>query len=332
MRFRTRMAAWLAWAALSLPHGSAQALLLQPQWMVLGHDPGPVQLARGGGAGRGGGARAGGGARSGGGGGVHRGQTGFQGSSGGFSRGTARPSGGWSHRLGPGTAHPSLERPPGALMRPAVETRPAPATGLTRPAIGTTPGRPVTGAISGPAGRGPGSLRPGPAGGRDIHHPGDRPIQRDGRVDINRNWQRQINVHPVNLHPGWARPGWGVARPWPYGWYGGWTTPAWSWWGGRAALWGITALATAAMINAAVDSAISSDATAIAVPDSGFELLYGTVRPIGSGSISFDVMANGAVYSLTADCNAGTLNGQQPDTAAEAQLLNAACQVAFGST
>jgi len=43
------------------------------------------------------------------------------------------------------------------------------------------------------------------------------------------------------------------------------------------------------------------------------------------------VSANGRAYQLSADCNADLLNGADPASAAEAQLLNAACQVAFGS-
>ena len=48
-------------------------------------------------------------------------------------------------------------------------------------------------------------------------------------------------------------------------------------------------------------------------------------------SISFVVEAGGVPYSLTADCNLGTLNGAVPTSADQAQLLNAACQVAFGA-
>jgi hypothetical protein len=48
--------------------------------------------------------------------------------------------------------------------------------------------------------------------------------------------------------------------------------------------------------------------------------------------VSFAVTADGNTYQLSADCNAGTINGQQPSNASEAELLNAACQVAFGST
>jgi hypothetical protein len=61
-------------------------------------------------------------------------------------------------------------------------------------------------------------------------------------------------------------------------------------------------------------------------------LLYGTVQPTSGSSITFDVTVNGKSYQLTADCKSGYLNGAEPSNAAEAELLNAACQVAYGST
>jgi hypothetical protein len=158
-----------------------------------------------------------------------------------------------------------------------------------------------------------------------------RNVNRNVSRDINRDWGRNINVADVNLRPGWARPGWGVARPWNYGWYGGWATPAWGWWGARAAAWGVGTLATAAVINNAVESAISEQATYIVVPNTDYQLLYGTVLPTSSSGVAFDVTVNGATYSLTADCNSGFINGREPSTAQEAELLNAACQVAYGS-
>jgi hypothetical protein len=136
----------------------------------------------------------------------------------------------------------------------------------------------------------------------------------------------------VVVRPGWARPGWGVARPWNYGWYGVSTTPAWGWWGARAALWGVGTLATAAVINNAVDDAISDNYSTIVVPNSDYSLYYGSIQPSGQSTVSFVVQADGNDYQLSADCNAGTINAQEPKTAAQAELLNAACQVAFGST
>ena len=160
-------------------------------------------------------------------------------------------------------------------------------------------------------------------------------VNRDGQRVFNgsvgNNWSRDWNVNNVNLSPGWARPGWGYARPWGTGWYGGWATPAWGWWGANAALWGISSLASAAVINAAVDSAVASNTTYFVVPQTTYQLLYGTVQPSGSQGVSFLVQVDGNTFNLTADCNAGTVNGALPNDAAQAELLNAACQVAYGS-
>lgn len=240
-------------------------------------------------------ARAGGGGRVGGGSGggrATRGHTGFSGAGGGLNRGSSRPTGGWTNNVGTDRARPSMDRP--AANR-----------ALNRD------------------------------GTRELSRDGSRTISRDVNRDVNRtidrNWGRTINIGDVDLYPGWARPGWGVARPWNYGWYGGWSTPAWGWWGARAAAWGVGALATAAVINNAVDAAVSDHMSYIVVPNTDYQLLYGTVQPTSGSSITFDVTANGSIYRLTADCNAGYLNGREPSSASQAELLNAACQVAYGS-
>lgn len=224
-------------------------------------------------------------------------QTGFQTAGGGLNRGSATPSGGWSNRVGSGAARPSIDRP--------VANR--------------TGNRDLGGGVNRDL-------------NRDFNRNVNRTTNRNVNRDINRNWNRTVNVNSLNVSPGWARAGWGVARPWNTGWYGGWATPTWGWWGARAAAWGIGTLATAAIINNAVDNAISNNVSYIAVPDSNYQLLYGTVAPSGSSSVSFAVTAEGSTYQLSADCNAGTINGQQPSNASEAELLNAACQVAYGST
>jgi hypothetical protein len=76
---------------------------------------------------------------------------------------------------------------------------------------------------------------------------------------------------------------------------------------------------------------VNSNQTYIVVPNTSYQLLYGTVEPSGTSAVSFDVSADGSVYRLTADCQSGLLNGQEPQSAQEAELLNAACQVAFGT-
>jgi hypothetical protein len=276
---------------------------------------GPELIARGGGGGArmggGGGARmggGGGGARvGGGGGGLGRaggggslGRTGFQGSggAGGLNRGVTRPAGGWSSGVAGGLGGPAINRP--AARPGGVVGNP----GLNRP-VGT------------------GSLN------RNVNANLNRNINRN--VNVNRNWNRAVNVNAIGVRPGWARPGWGVARPWNHGWYGGWATPSWGWWGASAAAWGVGALATAAIINSAVDSAVASNQTVIVVPNTQYQLLFGTVQPTGTSTVAFDVSADGSVYRLSADCQSGLLNGQVPGNAQEAELLNAACQVAFGT-
>jgi hypothetical protein len=145
------------------------------------------------------------------------------------------------------------------------------------------------------------------------------------------NWNRRVNIDNVNINAGWARPGWGYARPWNTGWYGGWSQPSWGWWGANAAAWGLTTLASAAIINSAVNNAVDSSTSYIVVPNTNYELLYGSVQPSGSSAVTFAVTADGATYEITADCNRGTLDGRVPSSAEEAELLNAACQVGFGS-
>ena len=241
-----------------------------------------------------GGGRGGGGRAAAGGG---RANNGFGNAGAGLNRGSTRPSGGWSNQVKPGASTgPSLDR----ANRP------------NRDAIGA------------------GTLNQNRAinGNRDVN----RNVNRNVNRDVNRNWNRQVNINNVVVRPGWARPGWGVARPWNYGWYGVSTTPAWGWWGARAALWGVGTLATAAIINNAVDDAISDNNTTIVVPNSDYSLYYGSVQPSGQSAVNFVVQADGNDYQLSADCNAGTINGEEPKTAAQAELLNAACQVAFGST
>ena len=241
----------------------------------------------------------GGGSRGGGRGKRAGGNSGFSNAGAGLNRGSSRPSGGWSNNARVGAGSGGAGGP--SLNRPAAPNRPAAGT------------RQLAGAGQ---------------GGSQI---ANRNVNRNINRDVNRNWNRSVNINNVNVRPGWARPGWGVARPWNYGWYGGWSTPTWGWWGTRAAAWGVATLATAAIINDSVNNAVSSNTTYIMVPNTNYQLLFGTVQPSGSNSVSFVMQANGNNYQLTANCNQGTINGQEPSNAEEAELLNAACQVAYGS-
>lgn len=296
-------------------------------------------IARGGGRGGGGGANRGGGNRGGGGG--NRAHGGFNGSGGGggFNRGSSRPSGGWSNSSrGNRGGGPSLEsrrdsrpasRPSGSRDRVG-----AGSIGNRTPGARTPGDRTVGDRTLGDRGLNRDGSRSLTQGDRSFTG-GDRTINRGDRTfnrNVDRDWNREINIGDVDLNPGWARPGWGLARPWATGWYGGWATPAWGWWGARAAAWGVGTLATAAIINDAVDAAVDNQTTYIVVPNTSYQLLYGTVQPSGTDGVSFDVTADGSTYQLSADCKSGMLNGREPNTAQEAELLNAACQVAYGST
>ena len=101
-------------------------------------------------------------------------------------------------------------------------------------------------------------------------------------------------------------------------------------WGARAAAWGITRLATAAIINEAVDRAVDRRSSTIVVPNSDYRLLYGSVQPVGDSSATFAVTAADTTYQLTADCSDGLIDGRPPERSEEAELLHAVCQVAFG--
>jgi hypothetical protein len=113
---------------------------------------------------------------------------------------------------------------------------------------------------------------------RNVNRDLNRNVNRNINRNVNRNWDRRVNINNVNERLGWARPGWGVARPWNHGWYGGWSTPTWGWWGARAAAWGVSTLATAAIINDAANNAVDNNTTYIVVPNSNYQLVLGSVQ------------------------------------------------------
>jgi len=127
----------------------------------------------------------------------------------------------------------------------------------------------------------------------------------------------------------WRNGGYWNSRPWNSGWYGGWGS--WNWWGNSSVAWGIAGLATGAAINALVDSAANNSSPLIVVPSTSYELNYGSVESVGSYGVSFNYNVDGSTLMGAANCQQGLLNGQVPGTSDQAQLLNAVCQVAYGS-
>jgi len=136
----------------------------------------------------------------------------------------------------------------------------------------------------------------------------------------------------AGFHPAWVNGGYWGARPWTAGWYR--VNPAgWDWWGANAAAWGLTGLATGAAITSLVNTAAAQQSPVFVVPQTTYQLNYGSVEAVGTGGASFFYSVDGGVNQLFggANCQQGLLDGQVPASAAEAQLLNAVCQVAFGS-
>lgn len=68
------------------------------------------------------------------------------------------------------------------------------------------------------------------------------------------------------------------------------------------------------------------------VPNTSYQLNYGSVKAVGSTGVSFLYAVNGTQLLGAANCQQALLTvGQIPTDADQVQLLNAACQVAYGS-
>ncbi|MEY3963361.1 MAG: hypothetical protein RLZZ106_616 [Cyanobacteriota bacterium] len=317
------------------PEGAASGRAALLEQAASGEGSSELLARKGGGGGRSGGRS--GGSRGGGGRGGSRGASGFKHSGSSLNRGSKPPQGGWSKKSS-GKASPSLDRS-GSKNRNdnrggnRSDNRNSKRDDRNR----QTSNDNRRGERNDSRNKNRDDRFDSRQDRRDDRWD-SRDKRRDDRWD-NRDNRRDDRWHNRNKrwddrwdrYPGWARPGWGYARPWNYGWYGGWSSPSWGWWGASAAAWGITTLTTAAIINAAVDDAVNAQSTTIVVPNSDYNLLYGTVQPVNDQSVRFAIDSGGSEVQMSADCRAGTLDGRSPNSAAEAELLNAACQVAFGN-
>ena len=153
---------------------------------------------------------------------------------------------------------------------------------------------------------------------------------RTNRVDTRNDTYRKA-INNWDRYPnGWYSGGsWTNNRPWNYGWYGGSYWNNWGWYPGQAAAWGLAGLATFSVINNLVNSAQKNQVSYIVVPSSSYSLYYPSVKVSGD-VVTFEADNGSTTVRYSADCKRGTLNGGTPRSADEAQLLNAACQVAFG--
>lgn len=164
---------------------------------------------------------------------------------------------------------------------------------------------------------------------------GDHPMYGPGTRNTNWDNNRQININNNfynrdynGWNSNWRNGGYWASRPWAAGWYGGWG--GWGWWGASAAAWGVAGLATGVAITGLVNAAANNSSPVIIVPDTSYELNYGSVEAVGSYGASFNYFVDGQQLFGGANCQQGLLNGQVPGTADQAQLLNAVCQVAYG--
>lgn len=151
------------------------------------------------------------------------------------------------------------------------------------------------------------------------------------------NFNRQVNLENnfYNRDYGgwnnnWSGGGYWGSRPWGYGWYN-WSPNSWDWWGSNSLGWGLAALATGEVITDLVNEASEQQSPVIDVPESPYQLNYGSVDAVGNSGADFSYAVSGSPPVKGAvNCQAGLLDGQVPSTPGQAQLLNAACQVAYG--
>lgn len=157
-----------------------------------------------------------------------------------------------------------------------------------------------------------------------------RQSNRTERTDIRNDTYRKAINNWDRYGKGWySGSGWYNNRPWSYGWYGGSYWNNWGWYPGQAAAWGLAGLATFSVINSLVNSAQSQQVSYIVVPSSDYSLYYPSITATGD-VVTFEADDGYETVRYSANCKQGTLNGGTPRDADEAQLLNAACQVAFG--
>jgi hypothetical protein len=120
-------------------------------------------------------------------------------------------------------------------------------------------------------------------------------------------------------HPAWNGGGYWAARPWSYGWYG--ATPV---------VWAAAAgVAGTAAITAAVNASAAASSVVIVVPGTAYQLNYAAVVGLPNSRVRFTYINAGLAVSATGDCQMGLLDGLAA-IGVRAQLLNAACTVAYG--
>ena len=162
---------------------------------------------------------------------------------------------------------------------------------------------------------------------------GDINVNNYNRTTVNRNLNDSNNFYNRDyngFNNNWRSNGYWGDRPWGTGWFNG-GAGTWGWWGANAAAWGMAGLATGAVIGGLVNAAAAQSSPLFLVPQTSYQLNYGSVESVGTYGVSFNYLVNGTQLLGAANCQQGLLNGQVPSNGDQAQLLNAVCQVAYGS-
>jgi hypothetical protein len=134
---------------------------------------------------------------------------------------------------------------------------------------------------------------------------------------------------------GWSKQGaWAASRPWKRGWYAASAAqmaayPGWQWWNTASQNWGTASLPPAAEIYSSVDTAVNSNEESILVQNTDFKIFHDSVKPLSDNEIEFYFQHEDSVYLAKADCEQGLLNEEQPSAIDEAELMHAACTIAF---
>ena len=166
-----------------------------------------------------------------------------------------------------------------------------------------------------------------------LNNQGGINVNNYNRTTINRNLGDNSNFYNRDYNGwtnNWRNGGYWNDRPWGTGWFNG-GASSWGWWGANAVGWGLAGLATGAVIGGLVNAASEQASPVFLVPQTSYQLNYGSVESVGTYGVSFNYLVNGTQLLGAANCQQGLLNGQIPSNGDQAQLLNAVCQVAYGT-
>ncbi|WP_413405330.1 MULTISPECIES: hypothetical protein [unclassified Synechococcus] len=110
---------------------------------------------------------------------------------------------------------------------------------------------------------------------------------------------------------------------------GHWHHNNWRWYRNREAAWGLAGLATGAIISSAIANSRAQDSPTIVVPETNRMLDYDLDQSSPQlEDVNFTYTVDGVRVNAQANCVQGLINGNPPESAADAHTLNAVCHTA----